>query len=235
METWPIRLLTPRNVGWNIAWQNITTSASLGGFNQVVNPGVNPWIATFEDVVLRTREQLDAWEKLALMVEGRASPLLVPVIIGKNAPWPVDPVTGKQLSPDSTRHDELDDTIYEEGPYGTASIVAQAASATVAGDTSIDILITTGTAAKELHFFSDGNFRLYRIRSVTSEVESSSGWESNGCDVRPPMRNAIALGASLSFMNPRCKMRLLSDDALHLTKEDLRFGRKSVQFIEDPN
>lgn len=112
-------------------------------------------------------------------------------------------------------------------PSEDNTIVATANAAAASGTTTVFINRSVGNDVEEgMHFSVAG--RLYRVREVVAEV--ANVFEVR---VRPPVREAIANGASLNFSAPECRVRLMRDDGMNITHELLKFSTPTVVFCED--
>jgi hypothetical protein len=224
MIVWPICTLTPsvggrpnympRNVGGG--------QSSLSGFMQVVGADAGIWAVTYQGVPLKNKAQILTWDAIALLLEGRLNPLLVPVWEGSRQPFP-EGSTGYDSIPHS------DDSFFSDGSgYSQPVILATVAADAALRATTISIAVASGDALQPGHYFSIGE-RLYQIRTVVSE---ESGVYT--VTIRPPLRAAISEDDAVEFDRPHCKMRLTSDDAMQRILDLNRHGRPSVSFIEDP-
>jgi hypothetical protein len=75
--------------------------------------------------------------------------------------------------------------------------------------------------------FSVGE-RLYRIVEIVDLVGTL--YEVK---VRPPVREDVFAGDTCEFDYPVCRVRLLTDDAMHVTHGLLKFSDQTLVFCED--
>ncbi len=111
--------------------------------------------------------------------------------------------------------------LYEAKLSDTPIAATLGASAPV-GAVSLTINQTTGAPIRAGMHFQVGE-RAYRLISG-----SGTSWK-----VRPPLRDAVTSGDSLNFNDPSLRCRLERDDGMDLMLEHLRFGKKTVTFVED--
>lgn len=229
METWPHEVLVPRRGGRpNYRPRNLAGPASLSGFAQVVSADAGIWMVGYEEIVIRTWGHIQTWDTLALRLEGRLNPLLVPVCQGSRQPVPsgFDPGSVDVPHDDDTPFDDL--SLYTQPSIIIAVVAADAALRA----TQVQIEMRLGGTIEPAHFFSIGT-RLYQVRRVMGSAASAEGITYT-LDIRPPLREAIFADDDAEFGRPVCKMRLLTDDAMNLTLELNRWASPSVAFIEDP-
>ena len=72
--------------------------------------------------------------------------------------------------------------------------------------------------------------RLYRCFGVTALPSNNYQFS-----FRPPLRDAVAFSAAVSFTALFCRCRLFSDDEMTLKLEPGRYATGTVRFVEDPN
>lgn len=205
---WPRDVLVPASAA--AIWTPRTTSGSiaLSGFRQVVASDAGGWLIKMERVAVRNQAAIRAWYEMALLLEGRLNPVLVPV-------WPAYPVAEDEFFSDGTGHD-----------------VDAPPTASLSGDhalraTTVAINVTYGGALAPGDFFSIGE-RLYQVRSITSVAGTV-----NTVTARPPLRAAASNGTAVNLNTPACKCRL-RDDSMELMLDASKTAFPSISFIEDP-
>ncbi len=109
-----------------------------------------------------------------------------------------------------------------EAKLSSTPIAATLGANAAIGAVRLTINQTTGSTIRAGMHFQAGE-RAYRLVSG-----SGTAWK-----VWPPLRNAITSGTSLNFNDPRLRCRLSRDDAMDILLELLRFGRVTVNFVED--
>lgn len=109
-----------------------------------------------------------------------------------------------------------------EAKLSATPIAATLGADAAAGAVRLTITQTAGFTIRAGMHFQAGE-RAYRLISG-----SGSAWK-----VWPPLRSAITSGTSLNFNDPRLRCRLETDDGMDIMLELLKFGRVTVNFVED--
>lgn len=117
---------------------------------------------------------------------------------------------------------------FYEGKLSATPVVATAADDFSVGDVRLVIAQTAGATIRAGQHFST-NERGYRIKRVLG----TDGDGLTSVIVLPPLRDAIAFGASLNFNDPSVRCRLERDDGMAVMLEHLKFGKHTVAFVED--
>lgn len=116
-----------------------------------------------------------------------------------------------------------------EGKLSDTPIAATVPDEYPIGSTIIAIEQTAGEALMPGMNFSFGDGQLHRIARI---IEQETG-ETYEVSIRPPLRTAIDVGQALDFNTPSCRCRLASDDGMNIDLGLLRYGSRSVEFVED--
>ena len=222
---WPDKVLPPQNVNFDIAPRTLAGPSSISGYTQVVASDAGLWKATFGNVVVNRRDRVLTFRAIAVLLEGRLNPILVP----RCHAYQPNPGNADSLAPgfyDGVPHS--DGTFFSDG----TGYVGSTFSATIRFNLAIravslvlDIEAGGGTIQPGQDF-SIGE-RMYRVRSVTYSSSATAT-----VAFRPPLREAVAAGTSVNFDKPVCRMRLASDDEMNLELQLRRFGAPTVNFIE---
>ncbi len=217
---WPVCILPPRNVSFDIAARSLAAPASIGGATQVVASDAGVWKATFGDIRVTGQDGVLSWRAIATLLEGRLGSVLVPLCRGYQ-PVLQDP----DALYDPVPHD--DDTFFDDdtGYAGSTTSVHFASGAAVRA-VSATVTIGYGGTLQPGQHFSVGE-RLYRLRSVVYANDTQAS-----ITFRPPLREAVAAGIPLEFDDPVCRMRLASDGEMDLELQMRRWGSPSVNFLE---
>jgi hypothetical protein len=165
-------------------------------------------------------------------LDGGANPIVLPNFDAQRQSWPVEPETGRVLTPrvahwlDGTRG--LAGTPYagEEIP-DRAQIAGTVTSTAALGATQVSITMTLGGPLKEGQQFGVFGLRIHEI----SEIVSVTGAVTK-VNFRPRFRSVVAVGTAINFTRPRCLMwcRNLNDQARRL--EFMRFTTLELEFVE---
>jgi len=220
---WPVAVLPPQNVSFDIAWRSLSGPAAISGAQQVVSSDAGIWKATFGNVIINKRDAVLVFRAIANLLEGRLGRILVPLCRGYQPKFAPDVDAGLR---DPVPHS--DDAFFGDG----TGYVGQTMDARLVGSlppraVSASIAVAYGGQIEPGQHFSMGE-RLYRVRSVvyTSETAASITF-------RPPLREATSAGTRLEFDDPVCRMKLAADDAMDLDLALRRFGNPTVNFVED--
>jgi hypothetical protein len=247
---WPCEVLRPRNVAFNLNERTLGSSPSVSGYTQVVSGGPPIWSATFGEIDIRTKEQRLAFKALSTLLQGRINVVIVPLCRG-DQPVPVRMLPMFVPHDDDTPHDDgapylyyyadpsgalatdddrgyYDSSLFADGsPFDSTLIVASVGASAAAGTATINMQAAAIGDVQAGHLFSIEN-RLYRITGVT---DNGSG--NYDLSIWPPLRLAVSAGDWMEFDNPKCRMRLASDQEMSLDLSGHRFARPTVNFIED--
>lgn len=216
---WPIRVLAPQKMSFDIAPRSLSAPASLSGASQVVASDVGVWKASYQDVPVFDHDAILTWRAIAALLEGRLNPILVPVT--RFYQPTLDEALYKEVP-----HD--DDTFFDDdsGYVGSTTSVRFASAAAVRA-VSANVTIDYGGTLQPGQHFSVGE-RLYRLRSVSYATDTQAL-----ITFRPPLREAVAAGTRLELDDPVCRMRLASDAEMDIELELNRRGVPKVNFVED--
>jgi hypothetical protein len=202
---WPRNQLVPRRTSVDLKFKSTQGVIAIGGFRQVIGSDAGTWVIGFSDIRLLGRTDILKWNELAMALEGRLNPVLVPVC-------------GRIPRPPRAFAD------------GTGYVPALPFAATVAAtvalrSTTAQIAISHGGPIEPGMYFSIGE-RLYCVRAINSVVGSVTT-----VSFRPPAREAHAAGAAVDFTTPHCKCQL-SEDSMPLDLDLLKRGSPSISFVE---
>jgi hypothetical protein len=221
---WPDEILRPQNVAFDIAARTLAAPSSVSGVTQVVATDAGVWKATYGNVLISKRDQVNTFRGISVLLEGRLGSILVPLC---RAYQPVPEGAIEAGAYDTVPHSDL--AFFSDGTGYVIERVIDVVAGANAAVRAISIQITivvAGTIEPGQHF-SIGE-RLYRVRTVnyTSSTVATLTF-------RPPLREAVTAGERLEFEDPVCRMRLATDDAMDLELSLRRFAQPTVMFIED--
>jgi len=219
---WPVKVLPPRRVSFDIAPRSLAAPANVYGIGQVISQDAGIWRATFGDIHVRGRDPVVAFRGIATELEGRINTILVPLC---RSYQPHAPGSVEAGIFDIVPHN--DGAYFEDDTgYVSSSIYAYNAFTAEARATALTIGVVYGGTLEPGHHFSVGG-RLYRIKTVSY---SSPGIAN--VTIRPPVREAIPSGTHLEFDDPVCRMRLATDTEMDLSLDMRRQGNPTVNFVE---
>lgn len=218
---WPVSVLPPRRVRFDIAPRSLATPANIYGVGQVVSQDAGIWRATLGDIYVRGRAAVVTFRGIAAMLDGRVGTILVP-LCRSYQPLPA----GVALSPSDVPHS--DGAYFSDGVgYASSAMAVVTSGSASLRATSLSVTISYAGTIEPGQHFSIGE-RFYRVKGV----QYTSGTTAV-LSIRPPLREAVASGAILEFDDPVCRMRLASDTEMDLDLVMRREGNPSVNFIED--
>jgi hypothetical protein len=218
---WPCHTLMPQNVAWDIAPRTLAAPSSVSGITQVVSSDAGIWKATYDAINIRNRTQILTFRAIAVQLEGRLGPIVVPRCSAWQ-PLSGQPIVAEVPHDDGAKHD--DDAGYD----GAISNWVELLSALPVRATIANVFIADGSGIIEPgQDFSIGE-RMYRVRTITYTTPDAAT-----ITFRPPLREAAPAGAFLNFDDPVCRMRLATDNAMDLELVLHRFGSPTVTFLED--
>lgn len=219
-DLWPIHVLTPRNLARSYTPRTLAGTTALSGFTQAIVSPAAGWRIKYENIAVRTAAQINTWDALEAILEGRATPILVPLCEGRRRPF---------SDPEAPPVPHDDETPFDDGTgYDQPSIVAKFTADAALRATEVSLTVIQGGTLTAGHHFSVGE-RLYRIQRIVTQDGASYTIK-----IRPGLREAVLDGDEANFERLWCKCRLASDNEMALTLEMMKRGFGTVNFIEDP-
>ncbi|MGO1160537.1 hypothetical protein ACTOV4_01105 [Brucella sp. C7-11G] len=220
---WPRSVLKPKRASFNIASRTLAGPSSVSGLSQVSASDAGIWKATFADIIIkRGSSAVLAYSAIAMLLEGRLLPILLPRC-GAHQPYEPDWSGLLKGVPHSDTSPFSDAALYRSRAIDirlTSNIPLRGTTANVA-------LVTAGQLQPGQDF-SVGE-RMYRIRTV-----QMNGANAATITFRPPAREAVAAGTEMEFDNPVCRMRLASDAEMDMDLDLIApWSFHTVNFIED--
>lgn len=178
-------LLTPRSQRWRLGAVTISGGVTVGGTAPLARTdGGGLWVCE-QNIFVHGRDAMLQMQAFEAAMDGGVEPVLVKRHIGSFGPIPPGV------------HWPVTITVGAAAKRATALTlnVSQAAPLQAGVVFSID---HTGSAGR----------RKYVVRSADIAVAGSQA-----ITVRPPLREAVAAGKLLDFIDPSCPMRLTNPDA----------------------
>lgn len=216
---WPRSLLQPHSGAPNMAPATIAGPAALSGDRQTVASPAAVWVFKYEAIRVRQAQVL-LWRALAAQVEGRTTPILLPVY-DRDRNRPLGVAAGV-----ATGHGD-GSTFGDGSSYASNRAQFLAAAAVARGAIRMTATKILGTALEPGQHFSVG-YRLYRIKAIEAVAGADTTFT-----FWPPAREAIIAGSEMEFDAPVCKVRLTDDRGLDLDPELGRHAFPTVSFMED--
>lgn len=219
---WPMDLLIPQKVRFDIAPRSLSGPAAISGFSQVVSSDAGIWLATFSDIPVKTRAEVNTWRAISALLEGRTGSLIVPL----STPWLYQPsYTGEW----ETSVPHSDDSYFSDGTgYLSSDNVIYFTSAAALRATSATVTIDQAPNDMQPGQHFSINDSLYRLKTVVYSSATSAT-----ITFTPPLRAAAAALTELEFDRPTCTMRLATDNEMDLPLDIGRWGNPSINLIED--
>lgn len=225
---WPIDALKPRSATPHLAERTLSGAASLTGQTQVSATDAGIWTCSYEGFPVVTRNRVIMWRALQAYLEGRLNVIDVPLYDYEVDFSPVATDLDWKALLTSVPHS--DGAYFSDGSgYAIDEItdITTTASAALRA-TSVTVSVTYGPELQpgmifELNHATKGP-RWYMVKSYNSTTGALT--------FRPPLREAISSGDQLRFTNPKCRMRLSSDDAMLLKLDAPGHGFPNVSFVE---
>lgn len=218
--TWPIHVLRPRNVSFDIAPRSLAGPSTVSGAGQVVASDAGLWKISLGNILVHNSQERLAFRALATLLEGRLNPILIP-LCRADQPVPAGAVAAGLYEP--VPHDD-DAPFDDESEYSGTVIDVVAASAAAVRAVSMTVTVNYAGDIQSGQNFSIGE-RLYRVRTFDPDT--------NELTFRPPLREAVEIGDRLEFDNPVGRFRLATDGEMDLDLEMRRNGSPTVNLIED--
>jgi hypothetical protein len=194
--TYDLCKLTPSEISIDVVGIAVEGGRALSGVTKAINYSGGGFVAaTYGGINLIGRAALKEWNKIGAMLNGSVRTVLLPL-------W-TDPVAARDSG-----------DLPAGGPGGPANPTLGAAAALA--DSLIQINIgATGVAIEGGEWFAINHggaleWRAYRIAEVIAGTPVTYR-------IVPPLRAAVAVGATLDFWRPRCLMRLKPGDSLPWT------------------
>jgi hypothetical protein len=213
MIAWP-PLLTPRSIEFTFDSRSRSGGVSINGLEQLVASGGGVWRARLISIPVVTETKRRVWRAIQAQTQGRAKEVLVPVFC-------IDQPEMIGGIPHS------DGTFFSDGSgYSQGSISAELTEDAPLRATQITLNVA-GSSIDPGHYFEIGNGRLHTISALVEEDGDEKTF-----DIWPPLREAATAGSSANFSDPKCRMRLATDDAMKAEFELGRFAFPTVEFIE---
>lgn len=217
---WPRALLRPRDASIDIAPATIAGPAALSGFRQAVASPAGLWSIRYHGFIVASPVQRKVWRALAAQIEGRATPIVLPVWDRSD----LRPASGgaAAVAPHG------DGALMSDGSgFASAATSVVLASAVARGAVRMTTTTVIGGAIEPGMHFSVG-LRLYRVKAIEAAAGASTTFT-----FWPRARDTMLAGAEAVFDQPVCKVRLADDAGLDLMLDHGRHAFPDVAFIED--
>lgn len=225
----PTRLFAPTSLQARLVGAALGTgSAALNseqGFVDVAGGG--RWMLEFGEATLRTRDLVLAWRRMVTLLDGGATPILVPLADRRHQP----------INPQYTGTDTfgLDTWVDDPTSWSPVEVTAPLSADAALGATELSFALTAplrlqgGERLSILH--STYSWRIYEIGRVKTGGTVGSAVATT-VTIRPPLREAVSSGDQLNLESPRGVFQSVGDLSETLTM--LRIGKGQARFVEWP-
>ncbi|KMO34705.1 hypothetical protein [Methylobacterium aquaticum] len=218
----------------SILFEPVSTSRSGGqsftGAEQVIVSPTARWKASVTIPIADRRYGPIERQNMVLAYRwvkagGRASVIIVPHQDGRG------PAHQAGIVPCSGAVPHSDGATFSDGSgYAQSFTGATLAAPAALNATQISLNVPAGLAPLPGMRFSTPDNRLHQIDDLLG-FDGGSTWTVR---IGPWLRAVYPVGTVMDFDNPRCRMRLASDDTGQLSLSLNKFGTPSIEFNEAP-
>lgn len=235
---WPRHALRFFNFRVDPAPRNLQGPVSAEGLSQVASSDAGIWTGALDQVAVHQRkgaQGVEAWHAISGLLEGRLTPLVIPVRVSGRRPLPTGVEDGDIDCEASVEHS--DDTLFDDDTgYETQWIDVRLRANAPRRATQITLdKVVCGDVRPGMRFsvlpgeIGIRPIRLYQVKRVISQDVDEAV-----VTVWPPLREALTEGQQFEFARPYVQMRLASDremDLMLTRPAGVQFA--SVNLIED--
>lgn len=230
MIEFPSSLLREQSVYWDIVGNVISGGRTgIDAAPLVRTDGGGLIVAKLASISLRTAQQVRAWRALSALLDGGATPFVLPMCDKRYMPAPV--IGGVTLYgyPDVSHDDET--AFDDDSGYSQPAVVANVVASAALRATSMAIHFSVGSALQGGEWFAIEHptmgWRAYLIGSVTINSGNNSV-----VTFRPPLREAVTADTPIEFDQPKCIMRLARPDSMRAALDLRRVGSPTLDCLE---
>jgi hypothetical protein len=235
---WPREALRFFNFRVDPAPRNLHGPVSADGVSQVASSDAGIWTGALDQVAVHQRrgaQGVEAWHAISGLLEGRLTPLVVPVRVAGRRPLPAGVADGDIDCEPGVPHS--DDSLFDDDAgYETQWIDVRLGANANRRATQITLdKIVCGDIRPGMRFsILSGEIglkpiRLYQVKRVVSQAADAAI-----VTIWPPLREALTEGQMFEFARPYVQMRLASDremDLMLTRPAGIQFA--TVNLIED--
>lgn len=222
MKVFPTCLFAPDGQDVGIERRTISGGTALSGDEDIVaTDGGGRLFYEISDPYLDETPTALAWRAIDAYMDGGARPIIVPFCDGRHQPGGyLDTVPHSDGSPFS-----------DESEYETASASATVTAVAALRATVLEIdFVGLGRSLLGGEWLSIDHptmrWRAYRIAEVIELTDTTAK-----LSIRPPLREAVTVGESVDFNDPRCVMRIEGEMRSPMS---MGFASSSgARFVED--
>jgi hypothetical protein len=221
IDWWPIDQLKPTDIGVHPAPRNVSGGVSTTGVEQLITSLSTLWMVDYQRIAIRNVDQAMIWAGMDARLEGRLNPVMVPFCLGRR-PY----IAGVFEEAGHIPHD--DDTLFDDETGYYQPVINVTVGATAALRSSSIVLSINSGAVPTFGMFFQIGVRVYQIKSIISVVGAIVT-----VGIRPLLREEVLVGTQVNFDDPRCKMKLMTDEEMQIVFKLHRRASPSIRFIED--
>lgn len=221
---WPIKTLMPVEYDISPDYRNTSGGQVQGGGEQVVISDMGRWRGVYNEINLRTQEQVKSWRAMDALTEGRAGAFFAVAQVNRRRPLPA----GYKDADCYAEVANSDGSVFSDGVGMVTMIIdIRTSHAAEMGATTITVnKFVSGDLELGMMFFVWPY--LYRIQRITAQDESSATLR-----VWPSLNADVPNGTRLDFDHPWMLARLETDDQMaDLPLRLNRMATRSVSFVE---
>lgn len=199
----------------DIERQTLSGGTSISGAtDHIAADGGGRVFAEFGGGELIDRDRVLLWRAMLAALDGGATEMVVPFCDARHQPYGL-----------ATSAPYGDNAPHSDGsPFSQAGAVGTVTAAAPLRATSLSFNGTLGRPLIGGEWFAiehpSKGWRAYRVRTVTAD----------GVTFRPPLREAVAIGETIDFANPRCLM--VQDGRASSALVAKRQTTAAIRFIE---
>lgn len=218
---WP-GVLPPRDVEVDLLPRPVIGPPSITGGQQTVQSDAGCWQIVYQDIVVVEAMRVKTYRSLAALLNGPATPILVPVFDCPRIPWP-DGVPGAAIA-------HSDDSLFSDGTGYSQPTVDIVAAAAAVRATLLNITVNASAELEGGEYFSVDD-HLYIITTVEPLADGPPATYQIG--IMPPLRQPIGDDTSLNFDSPVCRCVLADANGMPLMLQFRKIATPTLTFIED--
>ena len=212
MTDFPVLAYPPLETKWGLKGVTNPGDTSVGGLNRVTRTdGGGFWVCTMSGIWMNTPAQIKYLRVMEGVMNGGASPIVVPALEVAFANWP-GAIPANPFTPGVIVMD-LDADAALRQPFIYIHVTA---GAPLAGGERLSI--THATLGKRLY-------------TIVAAGAPSSGVQA--CSIQPPLREATIATTAIDAHNPGCVMRLMNPEDTFDSLNQTRTANVTLQFQEN--
>ncbi len=213
MTTFPIRSFPPLDVKWSLRGVTNGGDTSIGGLNRVGRTdGGGYWMCTMSGIWLHETAQIKYFRVMEGLMNGGASPIVVPALEAAFANWPGGVVPSNPFTPGV-----INMTVNDDAALRSPSLNIKVTDGDpLAGGERVSITHATL------------GVRLYTI--VAAGTPDGDGVQF--CAISPPLREATDADTAVDAQNPGCVVRLINPEDTFDALNQSRTANVTLQFQE---